>query len=139
MRNFVNQIGINAIKRFVRNWETSKRKEVNYVICKVDDSSKVELKIEARLYNGLFKLLGTDYWLIDDFYAIVNSPDEHTNNTMQLVKEYWQQYLLKQLLHQGNVSQQYSAEEYFKTLEAGSPRYMWGRGHSETNWPERLL
>ena len=137
MRNFLDQINQKSVKRFVRNWETAKQKDIAYVICHIKDTSKEALNIEARLYNGLFQHISTDYWSFDDFYALVNSPDEHSLNTMQVISEPWQLYLLKQL-SSNKVNSEYNAVEYKKTLDYGTPHYMWG--HSETsNWPERLL
>lgn len=137
MRNFVDQIGVDKIKRFVRNWETEKHRDISYVVCRVDDSSKEELKIEARLFSGLFNHLSTDYWTFDDFFALVNSPDEFTNNTLQVISQPWQTYLLKQLKNQDKTHSPYNAEEYLKTLEHGTPRYLWG--YTGSRWPERLL
>jgi len=135
--NFLNQINKKAIKKFVRDWEKSKQKDIAYVICQINDLPEEELRLEARLYNALFQHIATDYWSFSDFYAVVNSPDEHSINTIQVISQPWQLYLLKQLRNNKSNSM-YNADEYKKSLDYGSPRHVWG--HTEdSNYPELLL
>lgn len=99
----------------MRSWEINKHSNASYVVCKLDKSSNEELKIEARIYDALFQHRCTDYWIINDFFAVINSPYEHTINTIEVVGDEWRQFLLKQLKKR-NPKSEYNPTSYLDTL-----------------------
>ena len=116
MINYVKQLDKKIIKKFIKHWTAQNHSDSYTVLFKFEDSNENQINVEAKIYDGLFGYLFSDYWKFDDFYAMVNTPPE-----IKFIRLSWQQYVLKYLKQKENdsiIHEVFNSKNYTKNLSS---------------------